>query len=149
VAAASAAQSLALGHTRDALLTLYFGLIGAVFAARLLRGVVDERRGNLISIAYPGRSVRVPKGCSVLEASRMHRIPHASMCGGRGRCSTCRVRVLDGKDGCPEPDAGEQRTLARLGLPADVRLACQLRPQADVRIVPVPGGEEIFDQRPE
>jgi len=146
VAAASAAPSVALGHARDALLTSYFGLIGVAFAARLLRGVVDQRRGNLISIAYPDRSVRVPKGCSVLEASRMHRIPHASMCGGRGRCSTCRVQVLDGKDGCPEPDAGEQRTLARLGLPADIRLACQLRPQADVRIVPV-SAAEICDQQ--
>jgi adenylate cyclase len=137
VAAASDAQSLALAHARDGLLALYFGLITAVFGARLLRRVVEERRGSLISIAYPGRSVRVPRGWSVLEASRMHRIAHMSICGGRGRCSTCRVRILDGKDGCPAPDESERRTLARLGLPADTRLACQLRPQADVRVVPL------------
>ena len=137
VATANDAQNLALGHARDALLTLYFGLIGLVFAARLVRRVIEERRGRLISIAYPGRSVRVPRGWSILEASRTHRIPHVSICGGRGRCSTCRVRILAGADHCPLPDESERRTLARLGLPADTRLACQLRPLADVRVVPL------------
>ena len=42
--------------------------------------------------AIPG-VVQVPAGFSVLEASRLHGIPHLSLCGGRARCSTCRVRV--------------------------------------------------------
>ena len=36
---------------------------------------------------------RVPKGATLLDASRIGGVPHASVCGGRGRCSTCRVRV--------------------------------------------------------
>jgi adenylate cyclase len=135
VAAASDGQSLALANVRDGLLMLYAGLVGAVFSARLVRLFLEERHGSLISVTYPDRSVRVPRGWSVLEASRTHRIPHTSMCGGRGRCSTCRVRVVEGRDGCPPPEEGERRTLARLGVPADVRLACQLRPQGDVRVV--------------
>jgi hypothetical protein len=41
-----------------------------------------------------GRQVTVPPGFSVLEASWLLGVPHASVCGGRGRCSTCRVRVV-------------------------------------------------------
>ena len=35
---------------------------------------------------------RSPVGFTILDASRTAGIPHASVCGGRGRCSTCRVR---------------------------------------------------------
>ena len=46
-------------------------------------------------IAYPnGRQASFPRGRSILEVSRAAGIPHASVCGGRGRCSTCRVRVV-------------------------------------------------------
>jgi adenylate cyclase len=137
VADASNSQSLALANVRDGLLMLYAGLIGAVFSGRLVRSFLEQRHGSLISVAYPSRSVRVPRGWSILDASRTHRIPHTSMCGGKGRCSTCRVRVVEGRDSCPAPEDGERRTLARLGAPADVRLACQLRPHGDVRVVPL------------
>ena len=52
------------------------------------------RRRRGVTITYPGgRKVDVELGASVLEVSRLNAIPHASVCGGRGRCSTCRVRV--------------------------------------------------------
>jgi adenylate cyclase len=146
VAAASDGQSLALANARDGFLMLYAGLVGAVFLARLVRLFLEERHGSLISVAYPDRTVRVPRGWSVLEASRTHRIPHTSMCGGRGRCSTCRVRVVEGGDGCPPPEDGERRTLARLGVPADVRLACQLRPHGDVRVLPLFSSSVLLEQ---
>ena len=48
----------------------------------------------LIRLRYPGGvRVAVAPGMSVLETSRIAGIPHASVCGGRGRCSTCRVRI--------------------------------------------------------
>ena len=59
------------------------------------------------------------------------------MCGGRARCSTCRVRVSAGAEHCPPPAKDEQETLARIGAPADVRLACQLRPYGSISVVPV------------
>jgi adenylate cyclase len=73
----------------------------------------------------------------VLEASRGFHLAHASMCGGRARCSTCRIRVTAGEPYCPPPSAEEQATLARIHAPPDVRLACQLRPQGDVSVVPL------------
>src|ERR1700682_998624 len=60
-----------------------------------------------------------------------------SMCGGRARCSTCRVRVVSGEAHCPAPEADEAQTLARSGAPASVRLACELRPRGDIAIVPL------------
>jgi adenylate cyclase len=73
-----------------------------IFAARGLRWLVERRRN--VRLTYPGgRVVSVPRGLSVLEASRARGIPHASVCGGRGRCSTCRVRVGKGAAALPPP----------------------------------------------
>ena len=56
---------------------------------------------------YPdGRQVAVPMGSTVLEASRHGKIPHASVCGGRGRCSTCRIRVVRGLEFLPPGNIG-------------------------------------------
>jgi adenylate cyclase len=79
----------------------------------------------------------VPLGFSVLEASRSAGIPHISVCGGRGRCSTCRVRVLDGHQRQPLPTPQERGTLARIKAGPHVRLACQFRPTHDVSVVPI------------
>jgi adenylate cyclase len=115
----------------------FFAAIGAVLAARGVRVVLEQRRG-VIRITYPdGRLVRAPAGVSVLDASRMARVPHASVCGGRGRCSTCRVRVISGLDGQPPPSAAERAVLARVGADMHTRLACQLVPVADITIVPL------------
>jgi adenylate cyclase len=81
--------------------------------------------------------VQVPRNFSILEASRLADIPHASVCGGRGRCSTCRVRVSHGVASLPPPSAGELRVLQRVGAAPNVRLACQLRPTANLAVTPL------------
>lgn len=119
-----------------------------VLIARSVRALV-ERRGGTIRVIYPdGRSVRIPRGLSVLDASRRAGIPHASLCGGRARCSTCRVRVLLGLDRLPAQAPVEARVLARLGADRAVRLACQLKPIADVSVWPLlPPETTMADQR--
>ena len=63
-----------------------------------------ERRAGTVNLSYGnGRKVRVPKGLSVLEASLRNNIPHASVCGGRARCSTCRIRVIGDCADCRSP----------------------------------------------
>jgi len=132
-----AVQADKLAQTSNGLLVLYFALIGGVFVARLLRRTIENFRGKLVSITYPGRIVRVPRGWTVLEASRSHHIPHLSMCGGRARCSTCRVRVVAGGDQCLPPAQNELDTLNRIHAPEGTRLACQLRPQGNVSVIPL------------
>ena len=97
-----------------------------------------ERHRSLITISYPeDRRAIVEPGVSVLEASRRAGIRHASICGGRGRCSTCRVRVVESQEPLPPPEDTERRVLRRIGAPDGVRLACQLRPSASLRVVPL------------
>jgi adenylate cyclase len=131
------AQTASLGQIRDGVLVLFGVLVGGVLAARALRAWRERRRGLTIALRYPGQVVRVPRGWSVLEASRANGIPHLSLCGGRARCSTCRVRVEGAAESLPPPAADEARTLARVGAEAGVRLACQLRPRGDVAVTPL------------
>lgn len=130
------AQRRKLEADRDGLLGVFWLALGGVFVARVARRMVQARRGVLITLRYPGTQVRVPRGYTVLEASRAHGIAHLSLCGGRARCSTCRVRVAPAA-GLPPPTSEEAETLARIGAPRDVRLACQLRPATDVDVAPV------------
>jgi adenylate cyclase len=127
------AEQKALADIEDDFLIGYLGLLGLVLLARGARAL-NERRGGMITLSYGnGRSVRVPKGLSVLEASLRHNVPHASVCGGRARCSTCRIRVIGDFDSLPEPSLREAFVLDRVGA-ADpsIRLACQLRPAGDL-----------------
>lgn len=89
----------------------------------------------------------MPRGFTVLEASRWAGIPHVAICGGRGRCSTCRVRVGDGLRALPPPAPPEQRTLSRIAAPGDVRLACQVRPVADLAVQPLVRMSDAEDGR--
>jgi adenylate cyclase len=116
---------------------IYVVLLALVFVAWAARWLVERRRG-LINIAYPGgRVARVPVGYAVLDASRRAGIPHAAICGGRGRCTTCRIRVLRGVDTLPPPSASEHALLDRLHAGPSVRLGCQLRPRSDTAVLPL------------
>ncbi|SEG68778.1 adenylate cyclase [Methylobacterium sp. 190mf] len=130
-------QVARLAAVRDGLLGTYAGLVAAVIAARGARTLAEIKRGTIRLIYPDGRVVRVPRGTSVLEASRRNRIPHASVCGGRGRCSTCRIRVTDGSDGAPAPGRTERAVLERIAAGPGVRLACQFRPETDMAVVPL------------
>lgn len=113
------------------------GIVLIVLLARFARIAAERARGR-VAIRYPGgKEVRVPRGLSILEASRSGALPHASFCGGRGRCTTCRVSVVSGEDHLPPPNAIEALALERLGTPERVRLACQTRPTGPCDVVPL------------
>jgi adenylate cyclase len=73
----------------------------------------------------------------VLEVSRMARRAHMSVCGGRARCTTCRVQIASAAGELPEPKELEATALRRIRAPNNVRLACQLRPQVDLTVQPL------------
>ena len=81
----TAAERDNLIRIRDYFLLFYagrhrFGVLAEAFA------VINERRHGMIRLT-PIRieGIRVPKGLTVLEASFRHHVPHASVCGGKGR----------------------------------------------------------------
>jgi adenylate cyclase len=141
-----------VGNAPSAILILYC----LVLLARQLR-VVGGRRKGIYTVRHAnGRTIQGRMGQSVLETLRMARVPHASVCGGHARCTTCRIRVGQGLAGLPAPSKGEAAALERIGAPHTVRLACQLRPSADLDITPVlppdagalqPGGVQGREQQ--
>jgi adenylate cyclase len=76
-------------------------------------------------------------------------VPIAHDCGGKARCSTCRVRIIDGQDGLSVRSTKERVIADRLELPAEIRLACQTyaeRPVTLLRLVLDELDEVLADQ---
>jgi adenylate cyclase len=115
----------------------YVALVVLSFAGRGMRSWVYRRRRQPMLAHSGGRTVPMVPGATVLETLRENGIPHASVCGGRARCTTCRILVTKGFDKLPEPSQMEARMLARIGATAGVRLACQLCPTADISVMPL------------
>jgi adenylate cyclase len=113
-------------------------ILMAVAGALILVIVVGEIRRRIkkqIPIRYTGHGqIYLRPGSSLLEGSRENGIPHPSICGGRARCSTCRVLVLSGLQSLPEPAPAEKALLDRISAPKSVRLACQIRPTSELAV---------------
>ena len=116
---------------------IWLGLVLFPFAGRGLRAWHDRRRKPPMLSHANGRSVPILPGATVLETLRAHGIAHASVCGGRARCTTCRVLVTKGLDRLPAPAGQEAKALSRIGATPGMRLACQIRPAADIAVMPL------------
>lgn len=106
-------------------------LVALAFLARWIR-VSRWKRGQ-VHVAYLGRrpaQFSTETGLTLLEMARINDVPHANVCRGRGRCGTCRVRVMQGADHLPPPDAMERKVLEHWNAGPTERLACQLHPTA-------------------
>ena len=143
VASAAADSNITpqVGAAADRIGNIGFGLaLGFTllpFAARAIREVVYRRRKPPILSYANGRSMPLLPGATVLETLRANGIPHASVCGGRARCTTCRVLVTKGLEQLPVPSGLEAKALARIGATSGMRLACQIRPTADIAVLPL------------
>jgi adenylate cyclase len=118
---------------------LVYGVAVAA-AAGILAAKILGRRRIRVMVSYDGGLTALGRiGMSVLEVSRANNIPHASVCGGRARCGTCRIIVPAVAD-LDAPAEAEVATLDRVNAPADARLACQAhllgRPVSVQRVLP-------------
>ncbi|HUQ74238.1 MAG TPA: adenylate/guanylate cyclase domain-containing protein [Burkholderiales bacterium] len=147
LASTTVEQRARLTAWREGLELGFWCLLGATLLARWLR----TRLGGTYRLRHgSGRVITAPIGRSILEALRDEGVPHAAVCGGRARCTTCRVRISEGLSALPAPDRHEALALARVDAPPNVRLACQTRPRSDVGIVPLlpPGMNAATARRP-
>jgi ferredoxin len=141
-----------MARMRDLTQYVFGALIAAVAGLYLIRRRVLQSR-RPIAISYQdGPTVRASPRMTLLEVSRAFGIPHASFCGGRGRCMTCRVKIEKGMAELPAPNAIEMAALSALEAPQNVRLACQIRPTAPMTVtilnrpaVPGPVQTEFFE----
>jgi len=125
-------------------LSLMLAVLGGRWLHRRLRTLSRTDRLKLPS----GHSYAIEKGASILDILRMNGVAHASVCGGRGRCTTCRVKVLEGGENLPPPEERERLALERIEAPPDMRLACQTLPTASLAIAPLlPSGATLQDGR--
>ena len=69
---------------------------------------------------------------SILDVSIANKIAHWRECGGNGRCSTCRIRVLDGLANLTPRTEAENRMAESREFGPAIRLACQTRVLGDV-----------------
>jgi len=121
----------------DQFRAVVFGLIAVSLLAILIRYLLGLRARSL-SITYPGGlAIKAQPGATLLEISRINDVPLASVCGGRARCSTCRVKVLEGSESLGQPGVSEAAVLKRIGAGGDVRLACQIRPEQNIAVQPL------------
>lgn len=103
--------------------------------------IVRSLPDQIDAVAAPGQSL--------LEALLAAKVPVTHACGGKARCSTCRVRVLEGLAACSARTAEEQTMADQLGLEGAIRLACQTRTTADLvvrRLVLDPEDYELTRQ---
>lgn len=82
----------------------------------------DDREEN----AYEGETI--------LEVALRSRIPLIHICTGSSRCSTCRVRIVEGLDNISGRSGPEQDIAKQMAFPADIRLACQARISGDIKV---------------
>ena len=71
---------------------------------------------------------------TILEAMLKAKINHTHVCGGNAQCTTCRVYIMDGLNNCLPRNEKEKRLAEKLGLPRDIRLACQTRISGNITI---------------
>lgn len=76
----------------------------------------------------------VNSGETLLEAALRSGVAFAHACGGRAKCSTCRISVVEGLEACSQRTNAEMLLAERLGLTDEVRLACQLKPQGELSV---------------
>ena len=124
--------------TPEAFQTMFSVKDNALFAFWVALGVAVAihfgrklwRRRHSVRVRYvDGPEVVSEKGMTLLEMSQANGIPHTALCGGKGRCTTCRVIVEDGADHLPRPSDVEARSLKAVGASDRTRLACQVRPE--------------------
>lgn len=125
------------GNLEPILLSIMAGLVVLTLIARLVRHHYRSAHGSYALSLPDGHTLRGPVGQTILETLGSAGVSHASVCGGRGRCTTCRVSVGAATEHLHPPNETEERALARIGAPADIRLACQTRPRHDLRITPL------------
>ncbi len=116
---------------------IYLALTLLPFAGRGVRAWVYRHRRRPLLTHSNGQTVPMLPGATVLETLRENGIPHASVCGGRARCTTCRILVTKGLRNLPEPSGLEATALARIGATPGMRLACQICPTADISVMPL------------
>lgn len=85
-----------------------------------------------VTLQPVGRRIVIERGVTLLEAAQRAGVEMVASCGGLGVCSTCKVRLIQGR--VTPPVETELEELGEALIRAGYRLACQTEPLEDVRV---------------
>ena len=106
---------------------------------------MDDTVNLQISGADGGvRSVRARRGETLLDAAHRAGVEIVATCGKRGRCRSCRCKVVEGT--LPPPTVADNVQLGHEEVRERFRLACQTRLVDDTAIRPMPPRSEAGHQ---
>jgi class 3 adenylate cyclase/hemoglobin-like flavoprotein len=115
-------------------------IAGLQLSGLLRMARIANRRGGgcMAKVNYRDfvtRSVETSaEGLSLLDVSHAAGLPHFHQCNRQARCTTCRVRVLEGAPNLSVRRGEELQIATERGWSDDVRLGCQARVLGDVTI---------------
>ena len=90
---------------------------------------------NTVKISFAGdKDISTQSNVPILRASLEAGIPHTHVCGGRAKCSTCRIIVTEGLLKCNPRNNLEAKLAHIKGFTPEVRLACQTTVNGDVSV---------------
>lgn len=92
----------------------------------------DQTRAPLVTFAPDDQSIRGRAGETLLDAARRAGVRIAAVCGGRGLCKACVVRITEGEAG--EPSEQDRAYFTAEQLDANWRRACQITASGDCRV---------------
>lgn len=87
-----------------------------------------------IHLFKENREIDCPDDSSILKATLAANINHTHACGGKAKCSTCRVSIMEGLENCNPRNDAEQFIADKLNFPTEIRLACQTKLKGDISI---------------
>ena len=71
---------------------------------------------------------------TILEVAQQSNIPLTHVCKGNGRCSTCRIKIVEGIENVLPRSESEQAIAIQMGFSSDIRLACQSKIIGDITV---------------
>ena len=87
-----------------------------------------------INFLPDNKSFEIGLGQTILDTAIQNGIPHVNACGGEGKCTTCRLLVLDGVENCSPETEKEAALKAKVHTSDEFRLACQMTITSDVTV---------------
>jgi len=91
-----------------------------------------------------GQSIDVQAGTQILDAALKAGVDIESTCGRRGKCRSCRVKILGGE--IPPATLQDTIQLGHEAVQERFRLSCQTKVIADCTVLPAPPKREVGHQ---
>jgi 2Fe-2S ferredoxin len=92
----------------------------------MARIIIENLFGKIIDAEDTGKTL--------LQHFQDHALDWMHACGGKGRCTTCKVKITEGHDHLSAKTEAEHRYLKLRALEKDERLCCQAKINDSIRI---------------